>query len=73
MKKFLVIALIAATFTACNDGEKTDETTISSDTTTTVVPNPADTIQQITTTTVDTVTKVKEGDDDRNDTTRKTN
>lgn len=73
MKKFLVIALIAASFTACNDGEKTDETTTSSDTTTTVVPNAADTIQQITTTTVDTVTKVKEGDDDRNDTIKKVN
>lgn len=66
MKKFLVIALIAASFTACNDGEKTDETVVSSDTTTTVVPS-ADTITQVTTTTVDTTTTVKEGENKMTD------
>lgn len=31
MKKFFAIALIAASFVACNDGEKTTETTVNQD------------------------------------------
>ncbi len=47
MKKFLAIALIAASFVACNEGEKTEETTtvtpetpavVTPDTTVTVAP-----------------------------------
>ena len=48
MKKLLAIALIAASFTACNNGEKKTEETIGSDTTQTV------------TTTKDTATVVKD-------------
>ena len=36
MKKFLAIAVIAATFTACNDEKKEGETVVTKDTTTTV-------------------------------------
>ena len=46
MKKFLAIALIAASFTACNDAKKEESTTTISDTTTVVTPSeptPADT------------------------------
>jgi hypothetical protein len=52
MKKFLAIALIAASFVACNEGEKTEETTVTSDTTTVVTPVAADTATVITDTTV---------------------
>ncbi len=31
MKKFFAIAIIAASFVACNDGEKTTETTVNQD------------------------------------------
>lgn len=31
MKKFFAIALIAASFVACNEGEKTTETTVNQD------------------------------------------
>ena len=48
MKKLLAIALIAASFTACNDGEKKTEETVGSDTTTQV------------TTTMDTATVIKD-------------
>lgn len=42
MKKFLAIALIAASFTACNEGEKkAEETTPAADTTAVVAPAPA--------------------------------
>ena len=61
MKKFLVIALIAAAFTSCNGDKKTEETTTGSDTTVTVVPN-ADTVKTVTDTTVSTTTTVTEGD-----------
>ncbi len=37
MKKFLAIAMIAASFTACNSGEKTEEVKIDS---TTIVATP---------------------------------
>ena len=57
MKKFLAIALIAASFVACNEGEKKEEsTTVTSDTTTVVAP--ADTMQVVTDTTVKTTVNV---------------
>ena len=62
MKKFLAIAIIAATFTACNDEKKAEETTVTKDTTTVVTPDTMtvvtpDTSKVITTTTttVDTM------------------
>jgi hypothetical protein len=61
MKKLFAIALIAATFTACNDDKKTEETKTGSDTATTVIPN-ADTIKTVTDTTVKTTTTVVPGD-----------
>lgn len=60
MKKFLAIALIAASFVACNEGETTTEETVS-DTTTIVEPATMDTMQVVTdsttTVTVDTLNK----------------
>jgi predicted secreted protein len=60
MKKFLAIALIAASFAACNEGENTTENTVS-DTTTVVEPATMDTMQVVTdsttTVTVDTLNK----------------
>ncbi len=38
MKKFLAIALIAASFTACNDAKKEESTTTTTDTTTVITP-----------------------------------
>ena len=72
MKKFLAIALIAASFTAC-DGDKKEDSMTTSDTTTTVVPT-ADTVTTVTTTTVDTdtTTMVKEGEN-RADTMKRNN
>jgi hypothetical protein len=62
MKKFLAIALIAASFVACNDAKKEETTTTTSDTTTTttVTPAPADTTVKttVTDTTVKTTTTV---------------
>ena len=62
MKKFLAIAIIAATFTACNDEKKAEETTVTKDTTTVVTPDTMtvvtpDTSKVVTTTTttVDTM------------------
>lgn len=62
MKKFLAIAVIAATFTACNDEKKAEETTVTKDTTTVVTPDTTtmvtpDTSKVVTTTTttVDTM------------------
>lgn len=45
MKKLFAIALIAASFTACNEGEKKAEETPATDTTSVVVPatTPVDT------------------------------
>ena len=64
MKKLLAIALIAATFTACNNGEKTEETTTtSSDTMTTVVQNAPDTMVTIVDTTVKVSTDIIAGTD----------
>jgi len=61
MKKFLAIAIIAASFTACNDGEKKTEET-HSDTAITVVPT-ADTVKTITDTTIKTSTETVEAKD----------
>lgn len=55
MKKLLAIALIAASFTACNSGEKKTEEKVGSDTTTAVVTN-TDTVMKVTDTTVTTTT-----------------
>ena len=41
MKKFFAIALIAASFVACNDGEKKEETTTPAADTTATTPAPA--------------------------------
>ena len=65
MKKFLAIAIIAASFTACNDEKKAEETTVTKDTsmvvtpdTTTIVTPDTSKVVTTTTTTVDTM-KVK--------------
>lgn len=50
MKKFLAIALIATSFVACNEGEKTETETVTTDTTMTT---PMDTMM---TTPMDTTT-----------------
>ena len=62
MKKFLAIAIIAASFTACNDEKKAEETTVTKDTamvvtpdTTTVVTPDTSKVVTTTTTTVDTM------------------
>ncbi len=61
MKKFLAIAVIAASFAACNE-KKADETVVTKDTTTVVTPDTTtvvtpDTSKVVTTTTttVDTM------------------
>lgn len=54
MKKFLAIAVIAASFVACNDGEKKVEETTTKDTVATVVPATQDTVKVA----VDTTVKV---------------
>ena len=65
MKKLLAIALIAASFTACNDSAKKVEETKSSDTTMVTTPKMADTAMVVKdttvkmTTTTDTIKKVK--------------
>ena len=62
MKKFLAIAIIAASFTACNDAKKAEETTVTKDTsmvvtpdTTTIVTPDTSKVVITTTTTVDTM------------------
>ena len=66
MKKFLAIAVIAATFTACNDEKKDESTTVTKDTSMVVTPDTTviskDTIPVVTTTTttVDSLAKVEE-------------
>ena len=62
MKKFLAIAIIAATFTACNNSKKAEETTVTKDTsmvvtpdTTTIVTPDTSKVVTTTTTTVDTM------------------
>jgi cytochrome c5 len=61
MKKFLAIAAIAATFTACNDEKKTEEVTVKDTATVVTAPATPDTAQVVTstTTTVDTVKKME--------------
>lgn len=60
MKKFLAIAVIAASFVACNDGDKKVEETKTSDTATIVTPvtTTADTSMVIKDTTVKVTTNV---------------
>ena len=68
MKKFLAIAIIAATFTACNDEKKNEETTtITKDTSMAVTKDTSMTVTKdttpvvtTTTTTVDTLAKKTE-------------
>ena len=62
MKKFLAVALIAASFAACNEGDKKVEET-GSDTTTVVTPVTPDTTQIVTDTTVTTTTTTMEAKD----------
>ena len=62
MKKLLAIALIAASFTACNDSAKTEEKTTGTDTSTVVVPAataPDSLKTTVTDTTVKTTTTTK--------------
>lgn len=57
MKKFLAIALIAVSFTACNDAKKEETTTTTTDTATVVTPAETpkmDTVKVVTDTTVKT-------------------
>ncbi len=56
MKKLLAIALIAASFTACNEGEKSETSTTSSDTQSVVTQTAPDTAQVVTT--MDTTIKM---------------
>ncbi len=63
MKKFLAIAVIAATFTACNE-KKAEEPAVTKDTTTVVTPDTTtvvtadtSTVVTSTTTTADTMKK----------------
>ena len=63
MKKLLAIAIVAASFTACNDGAtKTETEKTGSDTTTTVVTPAADTVKTVTDTTVKTTTTTTPAD-----------
>jgi hypothetical protein len=63
MKKFLAIAaIVAVTFTACNDTKTSDETT-TTDTSTVVTPVPADTTKVVTTTTTESDTLHVDGKD----------
>jgi len=56
MKKLLAIALIAASFTACNDSAKTEEKT-GSDTSAVVVPATTTAPDSVKTTVTDTTVK----------------
>jgi hypothetical protein len=59
MKKFLAIAMIAATLTSCGGGEKT-EGTPETDTTTTAAPVETPVVTEDTTTKVEDTTKKAE-------------
>ncbi len=66
MKKFLAIAVIAASFTACNNEKKAEEVKVTKDTsvvvtpdTTTIVKPDTSKVVTTTTTTVDTMKKVE--------------
>ena len=65
MKKILAIAVIAATFTACNDSKKSEETVVTKDTAmvvtkdTTVISKDTTPVVTTTKTTVDTLKKVE--------------
>lgn len=52
MKKFFAIALIAASFVACNEGEKTTETTVNQDSINAV--NTADSLAKVAAAAADT-------------------
>lgn len=55
MKKvILALAIVSVTFAACNDGDKSSETTTTSDTT--VVATPADSVTVVTDTTIKVTT-----------------
>lgn len=54
MKKFLVIAVVAATFASCSNGETKTEETKMSDTTTVVTPVAPDSAMVVKDTTVKT-------------------
>lgn len=55
MKKvILALAIVSVTFAACNDGDKSSETTTTSDTTT--VATPADSVTVVTDTTIKVTT-----------------
>jgi hypothetical protein len=64
MKKFLAIAVVALSLTACNDDSKS--TTETKDTTTTVTPVAPDTTQVVTTTETTVDTNHVEGKDTTN-------
>ena len=55
MKKFFAIALIAASFVACNEGEKTTETTVNQDSI-----NAANTADSLAKLTIDSANVVKD-------------
>ena len=60
MKKvILALAIVSVTFAACNDGDKTEETTTTSDTTKVATPSDSATVVKDTTvtTTIDTLKK----------------
>ena len=65
MKKLLAIAVIAATFTACNNEKKAEDTTVTKDTSmvvtkdTTVISKDTMPVVTTTKTTVDTLKKVE--------------
>ena len=55
MKKvILALAIVSVSFAACNNGEKTSETTKTSDTAVVVTPAVADTVKVVTDSTVKT-------------------
>ncbi|MFN0083041.1 MAG: hypothetical protein ACKVOM_11035 [Ferruginibacter sp.] len=60
MKKFLAIAVIAATFTACNDEKKAVETVETKDTTTVVTPDTTTVVNTTTSTTSSDTMKKEE-------------
>ena len=60
MKKLLAIAVIAATFTACNDQKKADETTVTKDTTMVVTKDTMPVVTKDTTPVVTTTTTTKD-------------
>ena len=66
MKKLLALAVVAASFTACNDASKTSETT-----TDTTMVKVKDTVPVVTTTTTTTTVDTLKKSDVKMDTTKK--